>query len=128
VVEGDLTQSGGVRAAQTLLARHPRPTAIIACNDLMALGVVSAAQKMGFSIPRDLSVGGFDDIPLAEHAIPALTTVRQPIYEIGRRLSRMVVQLVQDQPHLGNDWPSQVLLTPELVVRDSGGPPPDRPA
>jgi LacI family transcriptional regulator len=128
VVEGDLTQSGGVQAAQTLLALRPRPTAIIACNDLMALGVASAAQKMGLSIPHELSIGGFDDIPLAEHAIPSLTTVRQPIYEIGRRLSRMVVQLVQDQPHLGNDWPSQVLLTPELVVRDSGGPPPDRPA
>jgi LacI family transcriptional regulator len=128
VIEGDLTQSSGIQAAQTLLAFHPRPTAIIACNDLMALGVVSAAQKMGLSIPRDLSVGGFDDIPLAEHAIPSLTTVRQPIYEIGRRLSHLVVQLIQDHLGPGPDRPSQVLLTPELIVRDSTGPAPEGPA
>jgi LacI family transcriptional regulator len=125
VVEGDLTQSGGVEAARGLLSLDPRPTAIIACNDLMALGVISAAQKMGLSIPKDLSVGGFDDIPLAEHAIPALTTVRQPIYEIGQRLSRMLVGLIQHPIEPEGDHPPKALLTPELIIRGSCSPPPE---
>jgi DNA-binding LacI/PurR family transcriptional regulator len=135
IVGGDLTQRGGFQAAQTLLALDPRPTAIIACNDLMALGAMSAAQNLGLIIGQDLSVGGFDDIPLAEHAHPPLTTVRQPIYEIGQRVTRMLVQLIQGQlaPETRQDTrrsreagetpaETQVILTPQLIVRESSGP------
>ena len=138
IIGGDLTQRGGFQAAQTLLALDPRPTAIIACNDLMALGAMSAAQSLGLIIGQDLSVGGFDDIPLAEHAHPPLTTVRQPIYEIGQRITRMLVQLIQGQlaPETRQDTlrshkageiaaETQVILTPQLIIRDSSGPPPD---
>lgn len=128
VVSGDLAQRSGFRAAQELLGRTPRPTAIIACNDLMALGAMSAAQKMGLTVGRDLSVGGFDDIPLAEHAHPPLTTMRQPIYEIGQRITRMLVQLIQVPRGLSGEEEApaerQVLLTPQLIVRESSGPPP----
>jgi len=118
VVDGDLTQRGGFRATQELLAHTTRPTAIIACNDLMALGAMSAAQQIGLTIGRDLAVGGFDDIPLAEHVHPSLTTVRQPIYEIGQRITRMLIQLIQ------GEIPAemQVVLTPQLIVRESSGP------
>ena len=119
IVYGDLTQRGGFQAARELLARSPHPTAIIACNDLMALGTMSAAQKMGLTIGRELSVGGFDDIPLAEHTHPSLTTVRQPIYEIGQRVTRILIQLIQGSA----PDKTQVLLTPQLMIRDSSGPP-----
>lgn len=119
VITGDLTQSGGYRAAQDLLAREPRPTAIIACNDLMALGAMSAAQEKGLAVGRDLSVGGFDDIPLCEHSHPPLTTVRQPVYDIGQRITHMLIQLIRGQTPVKR----QVLLTPELIVRESSGSP-----
>jgi LacI family transcriptional regulator len=119
IVAGDLTQSGGYRAAQELLALEPRPTAIIACNDLMALGAMSAAQEKGLAVGRDLSVGGFDDIPLCEHSHPPLTTVRQPVYQIGRRITHMLIQLARGQAPVKR----QVLLIPELVVRESTGRP-----
>jgi LacI family transcriptional regulator len=120
IVYGDLTQQGGFQAAQELLAHPPHPTAIIACNDLMALGTMSAAQKMGLTIGRELSVGGFDDIPLAEHAHPSLTTVRQPVYEIGQRITRMLVKQIQGTAAAE----TQVVLTPQLMIRGSSGPPP----
>ncbi len=119
IICGDLTQRGGFQVAQELLAHSPHPTAIIACNDLMALGTMSAAQKMGLTIGRELSVGGFDDIPLAEHTHPSLTTVRQPIYEIGQRVTRILIQLIQGSA----PDKTQVLLTPQLMIRDSSGPP-----
>jgi LacI family transcriptional regulator len=121
IVRGDMTQRGGFQAAQELLARSPCPTAIIACNDLMALGTMSAAQNIGLTIGEDLSVGGFDDIPLAEHAHPPLTTVRQPVYEIGQRITRILVELIQGTEAAE----TQELLIPKLMVRGSSGPPPD---
>jgi DNA-binding LacI/PurR family transcriptional regulator len=117
-VHGDLTQRGGFQAAQKLLAAHPRPTAIIACNDLMAIGTMSAARKVGLTIGQELSVGGFDDIPLAEHAHPPLTTVHQPIYEIGQRITKMLIDLIQGEAPAE----TQVVLTPQLMVRNSSGP------
>jgi len=119
IIRGDLTQRGGFQAAQELLAHSPRPTAIVACNDLMALGTMSAAQKMGLTIGRELSVGGFDDIPLAEHAHPSLTTVRQPIYEIGKRVTKILIQLIQGTA----PDTTRVVLTPQLMIRGSSGPP-----
>jgi LacI family transcriptional regulator len=108
MVVGALTERSGYAAGSDLLARDNPPTAIIACNDLMALGVISAAQGMGVTVGHDVVVAGFDDIPLAEHAHPPLTTVRQPIYEIGQRICEML-----EERH--------VILEPQLVVRESCG-------
>jgi LacI family transcriptional regulator len=117
-VRGELTERSGFNAGKVLLARNPRPTAIVACNDLMALGAINAAQGMGLAVGRDVAVAGFDDISIAEHAQPPLTTVRQPIYEIGRRICSMLIQLLREgdleEPH--------VILKPELIVRESSGP------
>ena len=119
ILGGDLTQRGGYQVAQKLLSLAPPVTAIIACNDLMALGTMSAAQQKGLTVGRNVSVAGFDDIPLAEHTHPPLTTVRQPIYEIGQRITRMLTAVIQGETL--NE--QQVLLTPQLVIRESSGVP-----
>ena len=117
VIAGELTERSGYAAGRDLLTRSERPTAIIACNDLMALGVISAAQGLGVNVGRDIAVAGFDDVPLAEHAHPALTTVRQPIYEIGQRICRMLICLLEE----GKLEERHIILEPELVVRESCG-------
>lgn len=115
--QSDLTQRGGFRAMNELLDLSPPPTAVIACNDLMALGAVSAAQKRGLIVGRDVAITGFDDIPLAEHSHPPLTTVRQPIYDIGRQICEMLIRVIQGEET--NE--RHVLLQPELVIRESCG-------
>ena len=117
VVIGDLTRKGGDRAARKLLNLSPRPTAIIAANDLMALAAISVAQEYGLEIGADLSVAGFDDISPSD--IFSLTTLRQPTYDIGRKLSNLLYQLIQGN-HLEK---RHILLKPELIIRASTRPP-----
>ena len=112
---GELTKRSGYEAGRNFLTGDDPPTAIIACNDLMALGVVSVAQGLGLAVGRDVAVVGFDDIPLAEHGHPSLTTVRQPIYEIGQRICKMLIHLLQDKTLKER----HVILQPQLVVRES---------
>jgi LacI family transcriptional regulator len=119
---GDLTEHGGYAVACRLLQGARRPTAIVAGNDLMAIGAMRAAREHGLRVGRELSVVGFDDITLAEHAHPALTTVRQPIYEIGLQVCRMLVQILQEDA-LSESGECQPLFEPELIVRQSSGPP-----
>ncbi len=117
VVEGNLTQSGGYQRMEQLLDLEEPPTAVVTGNDLMAFGAMEAAQDRGLVVGRDLAVIGFDDVPLAEYFRPSLTTVRQPIYKIGRMLSEMLVKIIQ-----GEDVAErQIILQPELVIRESSG-------
>lgn len=117
LVEADLSQESGCAAAHRLLTLPDPPTAIIACNDTMAIGAMEAARERGLTVGRDLAIAGFDDIPTAAHTNPPLTTVRQPIYDIGRRALDMLIRVIRreplEEPH--------VLLNPELVVRASTG-------
>ncbi len=114
---GELTERSGHAVGRDFLTRDERPTAIIACNDLMALGVISAAQGLGLTVGRDVAVAGFDDVPLAEHAHPPLTTVHQPIYEIGQRICEMLIHLLREETL--EEY--HVLLKPELIIRESCG-------
>jgi LacI family transcriptional regulator len=115
IVEGDLTQRSGRAGAARLLELPDPPTAIAAGNDLMALGAMSAAQEYGFAVGRDISITGFDDIPLAEYVHPPLTTVHQPIYQIGTMVCHMLVNLIR-----GNPLPDRkIILQPSLIVRQS---------
>ena len=114
---GRLTQEDGYREGLKLLDLEPAPTAIIAANDLMALGAISAAQERGLIVGRDVAVTGFDDIPLAEHSHPALTTVRQPIYHIGTMICSMLIQVIHGEKLAER----HILLEPTLVVRESSG-------
>jgi LacI family transcriptional regulator len=118
--EGDLTQKGGYKQASWLLDLPDPPTAIIACNDLMAFGAMRAVQERGMIVGRDVSVTGFDDIPMAEHIHPPLTTVSQPIYEIGVMVCKMLISLIKGE----SLEVKQILLKPSLIVRQSSGAPP----
>jgi DNA-binding LacI/PurR family transcriptional regulator len=117
IVTGDLTQRDGFRQASAILDQSDRPTAIAACNDLMALGAISAAQKHGLKIGSDIAITGFDNIPLAEHCHPPLTTVHQPIYQIGEMVCEMLIKCIQGK----SLEQEQIILEPSLVVRQSSG-------
>ena len=114
---GDLTQRSGYEQAADLLNLGNPPTAIVAFNDLMAFGAMSAAQNRGLVVGSDVSVTGFDNIPMASHSHPPLTTVDQPIYQIGSMVCEMLIKCIKgDAFEL-----RQVLLQPELNIRESSG-------
>jgi LacI family transcriptional regulator len=117
VVAGNMTQRGGAEKVEQLLALQPRLTAIIAGNDLMAMGAMNRIRQEGLSIGADIAVAGFDDIPLAAYTTPPLTTLHQPIYEIGRRTCAMLIEIINGR----SPQDRRVLLTPELIVRESSG-------
>ncbi|MFN8498836.1 MAG: substrate-binding domain-containing protein [Anaerolineae bacterium] len=119
VVQSDLTQRGGYEAAAALLDRTAPPTAIMCFNDLMALGAMRAAQERGLAVGRDVSVTGFDDIPLAENAHPPLTTLEQPVYDIGKRICAMLVRFIRGE----SLDQTQSLLAPTLSSASRLGPP-----
>jgi len=114
---GDLTQKGGYLQCKSLMRESNPPTAIVACNDLMAIGAMSAAQDLGFNVGRDVSIMGFDDIPLAEYSHPPLTTVHQPIYQIGGMVCEMLINIIQERTL----EQKQIILKPSLIVRESSG-------
>jgi LacI family transcriptional regulator len=119
-LEGGYTFESGVRCGQTLLTMKPRPTAIFTGNDEMALGVFKAARDLGLQIPRDLSVVGYDDSPMASRVWPGLTTVRLPIRDMGRiAAEKLLAQETGEAEDL-----EEVEVRPALVVRESSGPPP----
>ncbi len=115
IVQGDFTAELGRECARQLLSLPDPPTAIFAANDQSALGVYQAASEAGLRIPDDLSIVGFDDIPDAAQASPGLTTVHQPIQEMGRIAIQMLLKLIDGQP-LEN---KVVKTSTHLVIRDS---------
>jgi LacI family transcriptional regulator len=117
VLHGDLLRTGGHLGLERLLAANPLMTALVCSNDLMALGAMQAATARGLTPGRDIAIVGFDDLPISQYASPALTTVRQPIYEIGRRLVGLLLPIIAGQPPLE----MQHLLPTELIVRESCG-------
>jgi LacI family transcriptional regulator len=106
----------GRAAMEALLALPERPTAVFAASDVVALGAMSAIQAADLDIPRDIAVIGFDDIFLAAHACPPLTTVRVPAYGLGWTAADVLITLIE-----GDDEVSSVTLETELVIRDSCG-------
>jgi DNA-binding LacI/PurR family transcriptional regulator len=115
---GDLTIDSGERGAHELLGRPEPPTAIFALNDRMALGALRAARERGLSVPDDLSVVGFDDIFLSALLTPALTTIRQPGYQLGVAASAALFRLLNGAPEV-----ESTVLPTELVVRGTSAPP-----
>jgi LacI family transcriptional regulator len=101
----------GMVAAETLLSQRAKPTAIFAANDDMAAGVLSYAHRIGLEVPEDLSVAGFDDIPLAQLVWPPLTTIRQPVRELAYAATSLLFAGGEDAVHQR--------LQHELVVRGS---------
>lgn len=120
VRQGAYTFESGVEAARDLLALPNPPTAIFAGNDEMAIGVMKAARDLGLDVPRDLSIVGFDDLPMASRVWPNLTTVRLPIRDMGRMAAE---KLTAGLRGLDPATLVQPEVDPFLVVRDSTAPP-----
>lgn len=98
VREGDYGFDSGVRAAEELLTMADRPSAIFASNDIMAAGVLNAAARLGMSIPRDVSVAGFDGSVLARMLSPTLTTVNRPLRDMARRATALLLDMIETSP------------------------------
>ncbi len=119
VEQGFFDFASGVTSGRRLLSLNQRPTAIFASNDAMAAGVLSVAHELGLSVPRELSVAGFDDTPTARHTWPPLTTVRQPIAEVARLATEELLKLLQGR---ANDITNHCLGA-DLVIRESTASP-----
>ncbi len=115
VRHGDFQHEGGFIHGRELLSLPEPPTAIFAGSDQQAFGVYEAARQRGLRIPQDLSVVGLDDLPVARWVSPPLTTVRQPLAEMGRVAAQMLGELIEGLPLR----PSRVELSTELIVRES---------
>jgi LacI family transcriptional regulator len=120
VREGDWTRENALQLTHELMALDAPPTAIIASNDIAAFGVMEAAESLGLKIGQDLSLVGFDDIAFASEVTPALTTVRQPMADMGKSAVLMLAELINNTP----PNPLHREFETELIVRQSTGPAP----
>lgn len=117
-VEAGYTYVSGVTAADQLLSRANRPTAIFAGNDEMAIGIYTSARKAGLRVPEDLSIVGFDDTPMAARMWPPMTTVRLPIREMGREAAECLLHAVLEKGQRRRET-----FIPEIIVRNSTAAP-----
>jgi DNA-binding LacI/PurR family transcriptional regulator len=120
VVAEEDSPAGGQHATRQLFASGFAPTAIVCVNDFMALGVNKALRDMGLGVPQDVSVVGCDNISLSEFACPALTTINIPRERIGHLVSAALMPDGEVSPL----WGREIVIEPELIIRDSTGPPP----
>jgi LacI family transcriptional regulator len=118
-INGDFSEQSGFRAGQAALAMKPRPDAVFAANDMMAIGCLSALAEAGVNVPGDIAVTGFDDIPMARYVSPPLTTVRVRIAELGEAAMDRLALMIE----AGDDAvaPPRHVAATELVVRASCG-------
>ncbi len=123
VVAGDFSEASGWSAGRRLAQMKPRPDAVFAANDMMAVGCLAALAEAGLRVPEDVAVAGFDDIPIARYVSPSLTTVRVPIAALGAAALDAVAQAIESPETAGAHTR---VLPVELVVRRScgAGPPP----
>ena len=122
VEQGYFTYRSGLTAAERLVARDPRPTAIFASNDDMAAAVVNIAHRAGLDVPRDLSVVGFDDTAPATTVWPELTTIRQPVAEMAESAIELLMADLRNNAD-EDQRETERVLGHELIVRDSAAPP-----
>ncbi len=115
IQEGNYTPASGYQAMRALLDRTPRPTAVFVASDVVAMGAILAARRAGLGIPDDLSIVGFDDIPMAEYFDPPLTTIRLPAFGLGFAAGERLIRLIRGE---GLDQAS-VLMDTALLVRES---------
>ncbi|MGH9599908.1 MAG: LacI family DNA-binding transcriptional regulator, partial [Terracidiphilus sp.] len=111
----------GYKPMQALLERTRGFTAIFCFNDIAAIGAIRALRDAGLAVPGDVSVVGFDDILSAAYATPSLTTVRQPLMEMGKRGAQVLLERIANRE---KEFPSEIVMAPELVIRESTGPAP----
>ena len=117
LAQGDFGFSSGLAAAQELLALEPRPSAIVASNDQMALAAIEVARERGLEVPGDLSIVSFDNTPVARFSRPSLTAVDQPIAETFSKAVELLIDAAKGEPP-----PAPVVVEGKLVPRESTGP------
>jgi LacI family transcriptional regulator len=122
-IEGtDSTPVIGYPVGKQLLERRRPFTAVFAYNDISAIGAIWAFREAGLRVPEDVSVVGFDDIPGAAFANPALTTVRQPLLRMGQIAAQTVIERIEER----GSYEPEIAIEPEFVVRESSGPAPGK--
>jgi LacI family transcriptional regulator len=109
----------GYKPMSALLEKTRDFTAVFCFNDIAAIGALRALKEAGLRVPEDVSVVGFDDILSAAYCTPSLTTVRQPLFEMGKRAAQILLERIASRDKA---FPSEVVMSPELVVRESTGP------
>jgi len=109
----------GYKPMQNLLEKTKDFTAIFCFNDIAAIGAIRALKDVSLRVPEDVSVVGFDDIQSAAYSTPSLTTVRQPLFEMGQRGAKILLDRIGNREA---DYPSEIIMEPELVIRESTGP------
>ncbi len=114
IVPGTFDPDSGYAGMQQLLALSPRPTAVFAASDAMAIGAMQAIQEAGLTVPDDIALVGFDDLPQAAHTTPPLTTVQQPTARLGEVAAELLLAQVTAVP-----TPPHIILQPHLIIRDS---------
>jgi LacI family transcriptional regulator len=122
VYQGDFFKPKGFDAGQAFLKMENPPSAIFASNDEMAFGAMEAALGLGYRVPEDVSIVGFDDIPQTVDAHPPLTTVRQPLREMGNTATKLLLNLIEETGEVEAPY---VKLPTELIVRQSTASPDD---
>jgi DNA-binding LacI/PurR family transcriptional regulator len=108
----------GYKPMRALLDKTRDFTAVFCFNDIAAIGAIRALKESGLSVPSDVSVVGFDDILSAAYCTPSLTTVRQPLTEMGKRGAQVLLERIANRE---NSYPAEITMSPELVVRESTG-------
>ena len=114
LVQTDYSLSGGRDSIKKLLSLASPPTAVFCSNDYIAIGAIKGAREMGLSLPKDLSIVGFDDMQTASYMVPALTTIRQPAKEMGQRAAKLLLQMIEKESK-----PVQDMMESTLIVRES---------
>jgi LacI family transcriptional regulator len=109
----------GYKPMQGLLENTKDFTAVFCFNDIAAIGAIRALKDVGLGVPHDVSVVGFDDIQSAAYSTPSLTTVRQPLLEMGKRGAQILLERIANREA---PYPAEIVMTPELIVRESTGP------
>jgi len=114
MIDSDFSTRGGAQAAHELIAQHPRLTVIIGMNDRMAIGAIAALNQAGYTVPDEISVVGYDDIPMALATQPTLTTINQKPVELGRAAADLLLRRLDNQIQ-----PTNVVIDPHYIERES---------
>ena len=118
ITYANFTPTSGEKALHTILEAKDPPTGIFVSSDTVAIGVIRAAQEIGYRIPDDLAIVGFDDIPMSVYVDPPLTTIRLPAYGIGWAAAELLIQMIEDDEDVRD---TNVLLDTQLIIRESCG-------
>jgi len=122
VLRGDFSEESGYRAGQQVLALRPRPDAVFAANDMMAIGCMAALREAGICVPEEIAVSGFDDVPMARYVTPPLTTIQVHIAELGGQAMELLGEQIDNPGNVMAGTHHRVAA--ELIVRVSSGAPP----